>query len=291
MVLQFDYALAMKLLPLLFVALAHADPVPEGAVPAECALDGLPSGQIVWDEELIWLLDGSGSVLDSVVAGIEINIAKSFAECKGKTVEIVSQLPYSATTQTVTFSWDGKSLSKAEATTHDPAAAALERAWALLEKGDFEGAKEVLGEPYVHRVVDPNEFQARLFVAAHKIALQRFRAKNTAGAVEIMDEAFGSGSDINPCEGILAAADAIEIVNNYGFFLGEVGRHEEALEVLEEVLEEAPDRAVARLNIADSLWALGKQDLARQHYGAYAMAIPKAKWPKRLVERCPMCGG
>jgi len=86
-----------------------------------------------------------------------------------------------------------------------------------------------------------------------------------------------------------SAARLAAIRNDYGFFLAEAGRFAEAEAELLEVVKAAPERAVARLNLADALWAQGKKEQAEAQYREYARRTPRKKWPATLLQRCPGC--
>jgi tetratricopeptide (TPR) repeat protein len=61
--------------------------------------------------------------------------------------------------------------------------------------------------------------------------------------------------------------------NDIGFFLAQGGENEAAMEFYKNLLRVAPDRIPLKINIADSLFALGKQKDARDYYLAYRNAM------------------
>jgi tetratricopeptide (TPR) repeat protein len=61
--------------------------------------------------------------------------------------------------------------------------------------------------------------------------------------------------------------------NDIGFFLAQGGQHEAAMEFYKNLLHVAPDRIPLKINIADSLFALGKYKDARDYYLAYRNAM------------------
>jgi len=77
--------------------------------------------------------------------------------------------------------------------------------------------------------------------------------------------------------------------NNIGFYFAQGGQHLLAMQIYNRLLSLAPDRVPLKLNVADSLWALGKQDQARSFYVAYREAMLRkgaaSKLPKRVDER------
>ncbi|MES3039049.1 MAG: tetratricopeptide repeat protein [Bdellovibrionota bacterium] len=67
-----------------------------------------------------------------------------------------------------------------------------------------------------------------------------------------------------------------QIANDYGFFLYQNPKHLElANEVLTAVVKHYPKRAVARLNLGDALWDLGKSEDAKVHYREYLKHVPE----------------
>jgi thioredoxin-like negative regulator of GroEL len=105
-------------------------------------------------------------------------------------------------------------------------------------------------------------------------------------AFDFHDQWSGEGSRL---EKMARIPIPITIQNDYGFFLSEAGEYEAAEGVLRDVIVQAPKRAAARLNLADTLWALGKADEAREEYKVYAGLVPVDKRPPRVAERCPGC--
>jgi hypothetical protein len=77
--------------------------------------------------------------------------------------------------------------------------------------------------------------------------------------------------------------------NDIGFYFAQGGQHLLAMQIYNRLLSLAPDRVPLKLNVADSLWALGKRDEAKTFYTAYRDAMLKkgavSKLPKRVDER------
>lgn len=69
----------------------------------------------------------------------------------------------------------------------------------------------------------------------------------------------------------------IPAVNDYGFFLQKAGQNAEAVRILQAVISEDPQREVAYLNLADSLWRLGRESEAKPYFEKYKelMALEK----------------
>lgn len=81
--------------------------------------------------------------------------------------------------------------------------------------------------------------------------------------------------------------------NDLGFYLAEGGNEELAL-VFYRGVEAVGKRTVLMLNIADSLWRLGRKDEAQRYYSQYRDSMSadgKAqKIPQRVVERSVIQG-
>ncbi|MBX9686151.1 MAG: tetratricopeptide repeat protein [Candidatus Obscuribacterales bacterium] len=67
----------------------------------------------------------------------------------------------------------------------------------------------------------------------------------------------------------LPLADYVSALNDYGFFLQQSGNLKESSEALLLVVKASPQRAVAHLNLADSLWQMGKRSQAIKSYQLY----------------------
>ncbi len=78
----------------------------------------------------------------------------------------------------------------------------------------------------------------------------------------------------------------IYVYNDYGFFLEQSGRFQEAESILLEVLQNSPDRMVAWLNLGDAQKGQGKNKQARLSYNRYVELMQQngkqSKIPKRV---------
>jgi len=271
---------------LLLLALAARagglDAPPHGAR-HPCALEGLPAGALAWEGDRVWLLEGDAlRARAEVDAALNPSPAKSFAECAGAAIAITSQAPYRSALTTIHLVWDGESLAAVGApVAADPGADAVEAAWRLIDAGRFAEGLAALEAPYAHRLYAPGEPERRILEAAHRLSLARFRGGDLAGAVGVIEAADAA------LERGLPASGWIALRNDYGFFLLEAGRLDAARPALEAVVREDPTRSVARLNLADLLWAQGERAAASAHYDAYAAAVPEARWPERVGARLP----
>lgn len=77
--------------------------------------------------------------------------------------------------------------------------------------------------------------------------------------------------------------------NNIGFYLSQGGEHLLAIQIYDKLLSLAPSRVPLKLNMADSLWAVGKKDKAKIFYNAYRNGMLKIgridSIPARVAER------
>jgi hypothetical protein len=77
--------------------------------------------------------------------------------------------------------------------------------------------------------------------------------------------------------------------NDIGFYFAQGGEHLLAMQIYNKLLSFAPDRVSLKLNVADSLWALGKQEEAKSFYAGYRDSMLKKgtanKVPVRVEER------
>lgn len=74
-------------------------------------------------------------------------------------------------------------------------------------------------------------------------------------------------------------------LNDYGFFLQEIGKDRSAVEIFREVTTEDPKREVAYLNLADSLWKLGNKTEANPLYGKYKSLMQSENLAKKIPDR------
>lgn len=77
--------------------------------------------------------------------------------------------------------------------------------------------------------------------------------------------------------------------NDLAYFFSEGGEHLIAMQIYEKLLTLAPDRIPLKLNVADSLWALGRRDESVNYYVSYRDALLKKglgnKVPSRVEKR------
>lgn len=81
----------------------------------------------------------------------------------------------------------------------------------------------------------------------------------------------------------------IQMANDLAFFLTQKGRANDALPLLQKIVSAYPERVVAKLNLADALWANSLQEAAGMQYAAYVSQMTKDgkrdRIPQRAIER------
>lgn len=68
-----------------------------------------------------------------------------------------------------------------------------------------------------------------------------------------------------------------QILNDIAYYWQQAGYHREAIWLLEKILETEPNRTVAHLNLADSLWSEGNSTKAKEHYLIYIQSMRDRK--------------
>lgn len=81
----------------------------------------------------------------------------------------------------------------------------------------------------------------------------------------------------------------IEASNNIAYFLSYEGYHQEAIELLEKIIDASPKRISAYINIADAFWAVRQYDKAHYFYREYISKMKSKqmgdKIPARALDR------
>lgn len=83
--------------------------------------------------------------------------------------------------------------------------------------------------------------------------------------------------------------ERIDMSNNVAYFLSERGYYQEAIILLEKIIDASPNRTSAYINMADALWAVQQYDEASNFYGEYILKMKKKKMeseiPVRAIKR------
>lgn len=259
-----------------------------------CPLQGLQKGTLTLSPEgAVALFDGARRVATATLSDFSFNAAKGEVSCAGTQVSIASQMPFKATEVSTTLTWASGALQAGTTRVTDASADALAAAEKALQAGKLEEAlRQLENVSYPGQYYDETEMAVRVLKRAHEVATQRYKARDAAGAARVLQAAFAHFTpfaekpDGSPS---LPPARLTALRNDYGFFLAEAGRSAEAETQLRAVVEAAPERAVARLNLADALWAQDKKAEAEAQYREYARRVARKKWPATLLERCPAC--
>lgn len=226
------------------------------------------------------------------------------------TVKVFSQMPFSAFTYWACYSLhtDPPALVLIAEGTMDPSRDAVDAAWDLIDRGMIAQAVDTLSMIfYPQNYYESEEMGAAALARSHGLALDLYRGGDAAAACSSMavavDSAYmfwsdfewpcgygsASGYDASRAAAFLPRGDYVESINDYGFFLLESGDPGRAAEILEGVIDVAPERAVAYLNLADALWALGRTDEARPMYAEYMQLLDadglRDRAPSRALER------
>ncbi|HEV2912171.1 MAG TPA: bacterial transcriptional activator domain-containing protein [Pyrinomonadaceae bacterium] len=233
----------------------------------------------------------------------DVNKAKTYVECKGRTIELHSQLPFSAAEVIQTFSWDGLRLKYVSTRHADPSAEFVEEVIRAAETGDTKTLRAFLksesdgdiGVMYPHAYITRQLFTDAIR-RGHNAATRLFKGGRAREAALRLSLMFDVTAKLNRVLGIdeeaskrpdlwLAAWKFHEMqpgeyayaLNDYGYFLQEAGDDEAAVNVFAAVIREDPTRAAAYLNLADSLWKLNRKTEARSHYETYRRLMSAAK--------------
>ena len=136
-------------------------------------------------------------------------------------------------------------------------------------------------------------FRKQLDTAA-KLAAARYKSGDKRGAVAALAPVLDGKNlwgltDTTPVGTDTADLRLIDHINDYGFYLAEVGRPDDAIPVLQAVIDLNRDRTVTYLNLADAQFAIGDKMAAKQSYAEYVKRMAaegkEAHVPARATER------
>lgn len=244
----------------------------------------------------------------------EVNTPKTTITCKGQRIELYSQAPFSAAASIQTFAWNGTTLRHVSTRYEDPSAEFIENAIKAAEAGDKRRLDALYGnEEGDIEILYPGRYISGALLAeaikrghesasaVHKTGKPREAAARLALMFDLtVDFAVTASGDVSATTQVekwleawksqeMETKDYIPALNDYGFFLQQAGDDRAAVPVLKAVIERAPSRAVAHLNLADSLWTLNQKTEAATHYRRYQQLMSaenKAdKIPPRVAER------
>ena len=236
-----------------------------------------------------------------------LNPAKANANCKAGSIQIYSQMPFSAFTYVQTFRWQNQQLSYIADRNEDRSAETVERLIEQTTEGqDIVFSEETFGIFYPHRYIYADKL-AEAIARGHKIALALYAQGNPKAAAQRLEKMFnltvklteivGSSSASLPPQQWVESWKEIEMtpqsyvaaLNDYDFFLQEIGDHRQAIPIFKMAIAADQNRSVAYLNLADSLWAQGNRAEATKNYQSYQLLMKKAQqlsnMPNRVSER------
>lgn len=272
----------------------------------ELIVAGVPDGHL----SLTLFLIGDGPEEPDVLASGpyqgEYNFSKSFVswEEEDSLLTIYFQMPFSARYAGARYSWRDGELVPVEWISGDPSLEALESIDSLLAMGRIdEAAEELEAMFYPGNYYNAGEMAMKFLRSARGHALEEYRSGNPERAVEYFSEAeeavnilvtgypwyrafYDSAAfHASVLEPYATIGEFTAIANDYGFFLEQAGRCEEAVEVLGAVLALDPARTVAYLNLADALWELGDRANAVNSYLTYAERMKQVRLEEQIPER------
>lgn len=241
---------------------------------------------------------------------VAVNIAKFAAYCNDAKITVWSQRPYSASELTAVVEWDGSELKIVSAKYGDPTAEYYNKMAALLEAGNIgEAMASEVRVMYPYSYSGYYKIPQLALLKAHEDALDKHRAGDPVSAAKVLkwglDQYLGvqaggplSVDKLNRLLKLTEPGDQraqayrvdinefISALNDYAFFLAEIGQRDEAENYLKQVLRMAPDRVVVYINLGDVCWDLGKYTEAKAYYQRYLDLLGDEKEaPQRIWDR------
>ncbi|MBB5020620.1 tetratricopeptide (TPR) repeat protein [Chitinivorax tropicus] len=107
------------------------------------------------------------------------------------------------------------------------------------------------------------------------------KGKNEMAADELSPYVLGLGDSGL----ILRFPIFLKLANDFGYYKQLAGDHDSAISAFENVLSISPGRIVTYLNLADSLWQVGKFDRAREEYKKYFDLMGSAGKAGKIPDR------
>ena len=125
---------------------------------------------------------------------------------------------------------------------------------------------------------------AAFFKIAHDISLNHYSNNDKEKALNTL-KPYAE----NYPKGLLSTKKTdnriIRFLNDYAFYLQETNQPIPAIEILNDIINLAPNRKVAHLNIADAYWEIKNHKKARLHYQKYISAMRAAQKEKLIPSR------
>ena len=234
------------------------------------------------------------------------NSAKGWLERKEDTIILETQYPFSSATYSVKYLWDRRNVSFRYIGDElsDYSEEMLGEVDSLLKEGEVKEAAEALWDIlYPQHYYNFYEMAMKFLVAGHREALKVYnKERNPEKALEIMEYSFEpmlnisdkayipvfySKEEFNKSQfsQFIKFNNYVRILNDFGFFLEQAGRVDEAIDILSAVIKLSPDRVVAYLNMGDALWKKGDKKRAEYYYTVYIRKMKDMNKEDLIPER------
>jgi hypothetical protein len=262
-------------------------------------LEGLKNGKLLWKK--------------AFPIRSNVNLPKSGAEADGAYIDVWSQMPMKATTETQRFLWDGSNLTFKSNHVEDASQQAVDRYTQIAKNGtrtQFEKAQRAGDLEIMYPANYITDFNAaNIIESGRRTAIALYKEGNVQAAADRMELALDCASDFAslayPEEGDektklnlwlrtfgskgvdMERWQYMPAINDYAFFLAEGKKFTEAVPILRTVVTMNPNRVVAYLNLADSLWETGDKSEAQTYYTDYVQRMGRGNKsvPTRAAQR------
>jgi hypothetical protein len=245
-----------------------------------------------------------------------INLTKFELTTEKNNIHVWSQFPCRAAEVITDLFWNGKQLKVIRQISRDQTAEHYDRLAKLLKKGDLGGIMaqgDIAGGLYPSFYAGYYELPKPVLQLAYRRALECYRKGDPKTAVQFLRYGLQEYTAVylQDCWDIIEQIDQlklsdlsqtnsgwdsrnmltpdefINILNDYAFFMAESGAESSAEPVLLKVIELAPARAVAYINLGDVSWDLGKREAAARYYRQYLALLGNntGNVPGRVYQR------
>ncbi len=221
-----------------------------------------------------------------------INTAKTdvLYEEDDETINIYSQMPFSAFYYGAKYNWDPENIeiTLIKEWSDDPSINKLYEIDRLLSEGEIEKAGDLLYEIfYPGHYYNDYEMAIKFLRTGFNYAIKSFESGDVEKSCDFIKTSFEVfaltlGSDwtlqflsLEDYEESGFALymnfeeEFIQIMNYYGLFLAKADKIDKAIEILEYVLKLSPEFAEATLNLADTYYMAENQNKASTYYKSY----------------------
>jgi len=212
----------------------------------------------------------------------QVNPAKMYLQWRGQVLEVTSQMPFSAFGYVNEYNFERREPRWTRAYTQDPSLEMLNRVRGHLKRTEIDQAQAALEQVlYPHHYYQDEPMALEFLLAGHRGALDLYRRRRVSQAVALMEKA------IRPFQGLvenwpwqaLVQPKGVVALNDYGYFLEQNGQAAQAVEVLQRVVLQDPQRTPAYLNLADAQVRLGQRQEARKNFKMYVQQRQRQELP------------